>query len=441
MLRNRLTRTAERLAHSRIVAPFIIEAIPGRLEDILYEIRPFTEVKELFPLLQVAKIPSLGPYPVRRIRRFNMVAAILPREIVFRLAENRNVRRIYPDKQMWAFQYPTVPPEGVFEAPHKVVEKITFTSTWWTKRLIGADVANNKGFTGRGILVSVVDTGASRVHEQIRRASFESTTAQYRDENGHGTWCVSCVGGEISIDEYLSQRVARRVVCEGMAPRCGLLAVKCLGYYVGTGMTSDIIKAVDISIQRGADVISMSLGGPSEEESPEEDAFYPVLNDTVRHNIIPVVAAGNEGPSENTVASPGALPVVLTVGAYDPITAEIANFSSRGPTNWDDIKPDVIAPGVNIDSGTVGVCDTAGDGVPSRYSPISGTSMATPHVAGLVALMRESMSRLLGRVLTVDEIKRMMEQLGEPKDNDKGWGPITWQMWEQWLSTEYGVHL
>jgi len=254
-------------------------------------------------------------------------------------------------------------------------------------------------------------------------------------------WCVSCVGGTKTIDEYLSTRSGRTVYCEGMAPRCRLLAVKCLGYYIGTGMTSDIIDAMDLSFSRGADIISMSLGGASEEATPEDDPFYPVLEELTKNNVIPVVAAGNEGPDESTLSSPGCLPQSLTVGAYDPVTGEIAEFSSRGPTRWNDTKPDVVAPGVNIDSASVGVCDTAGDGIPSRYSPISGTSMATPHIAGLVALMRQSLLQLTGKILTTEEIKMMMSQLGHSKDNTSGWGVLDWAKWEMWVETQYGIKL
>jgi len=403
--------------------------------------RPFTEeLRESLPRLFAPAITPFTPHPMRVIPRFNMVAAILPREVIFTLAESPYVDRIYHDQVMYAL-FPTVPDEGVFTAPHKVLEQITFTSTWWTKRLVGADVANEKGFRGRGVLVSIADTGASRVHEQIRRVDFETTMNQYRDENGHGSWCTSCVGGIPMVDNYLSQRARRRVVCEGMAPECGLLAVKCLGYYVGMGATSNIIDAMALSLERGASVVSLSLGGISETRAPQDDPYFVVMEELVKYSVIPIVAAGNSGPGQNTTGTPGAMPQALTVGAYDPITGKVADFSSRGPTNWGDVKPDVVAPGVNIDSGIVGVLDTSGDGVPSRYSPISGTSMATPHVAGLVALMVEAHRRVLGKTLTVDEVKTMMRELGMEKTPTYGWGAITWDLYERWLSTEHGVEI
>jgi len=436
----RLTRLAEMRAHSRIASGFIVETEPGQVRALAADLSPIVETfQEIFPRILERPAPPIGAYPAKVIPRFNMLACILPREVVFQLENFRSVRRVYSDEMMWATQLPTVPDTGVFTAPHKITKEVTFTSTFWTKKLVGADVANSKGFNGRGINVAITDTGASRIHEQIRRVEFDTTTAQHRDENGHGTWCTSCIGGWKARDDYLSKRSGREVLCEGMAPECNLLAIKCLGWGVGCGSTSNIIEAVDLAISRGSDIISMSLGGTSETESPEDDPQYPVFENALEYGIIPVVAAGNSGPGENTVGSPGCLPQVLTIGAWDPVKGGMADFSSRGPTNWGDVKPDVICPGVNIDSAIVGVLDSAGDGVPSRYSPISGTSMATPHAAGLIALMRESFKKILGKTLTVEEIKLMMKELGTEKNNISGWGALTWSKWEQWLSTQYGV--
>ena len=297
-------------------------------------------------------------------------------------------------------------------------------------------------FTSGVGLIRVHNTGCSRVHEQTRRVIFETTIpAQHRDENGHGTHVTSLIGGVVAIDEYLSQRSRRRILCEGMAPRCGLLAIKSLGYIVGMGSTSNIIEALDIAIERGSSIVNLSLGGPCEVETPQEDPYFDVFEEVLRYNVIPVVAAGNSGPASGTIESPGAMPNVLTVGAYDPITGKIAPFSSRGPTRWNAIKPDIVMPGVNIDSATDGVCDTAGDGVPSRYSPLSGTSMATPTAAGLIVLMRQCHRDVLGKILTLDEIKTMMEELGHEKNPTSGWGAMTWLMYEHWLSSQYGVEL
>jgi len=445
MFRDKLSPGARRFAFGRVAAPYIVKAKPGRLAEVLSVVREFAVFHRFMlerPLQLPTKFMPFGALPLRVIRRFNMVSAMLPREAAFYVAELRDVDRIYADRIMWAFQYPTVPPEGIFTISTKVRPEFHFTSTYWTKKVIGADIANQKGFTGRGIKASIVDTGASRTHEQIRRAEFKSELAgQYMDENGHGSWCVACVGGAMARDEISSYRARKTVYCEGMAPECDLLAVKSLGYVVGCGSTSSILRGLEVSLDWGADVISMSLGGPVDFARPEDDAYFEPLETIKRQGIITVVAAGNEGPGPGTIGTPGCHDSVLTVGAYNPITGELADFSSRGPTPWGSIKPDCIAPGVNIDSACVGVLDYAGDHQENRYSAISGTSMATPHVAGLCVLMKQAKRRLVGRDLTLDEVKRMLAELGTPKNNEIGYGPINWSMFETWMETEYGVKL
>jgi len=442
LYKDRLTYPALKLVQSRILSPVIIKARRHQVRMVLDHIVPFVdEMQRTFPRLQRPELLSVTPL-LKVIQRFHLVSAYLPREVIFSLAESPSVERIYPDQLMYAFQFPVVPAEGVYTTTHRIKKEMTFTTTYWVKKIIGADMANEKGFFGQDILACVIDTGASRVHEQLRGIDFESTIpGQYRDENGHGSWCTACVGGVRGIDGYLSRKTGRQVVCEGMAPYCRLLAVKSLGFLIGVGSTSNIIEGIDIALQKGSDIISMSLGGPSETDIPEDDPYLDVFEEVLRYETIPIVAAGNEGDASNTVSSPGCLPNVLCVGAYDPITGKVADFSSRGPTNWGDIRPDVCMPGVMMNSGCVGLCDIAGDGVPSRYSTLSGTSMATPTAAGLVVLMRECHNKILGKTLTLDEIKAMMEQLGKEKDNDSGWGVMTWQLYEHWLSTQYSVEL
>jgi len=427
------------MAHSQVISPVIIKTEPRRLRDTFEFLKPyFEDVRELRPRMFAPTMVPLSPFPFKVIQRFSMIASILPREVIFKLAENRNIKRIYYDKPFRAFDYPTVPDEGMFTAPHRVLKKIEFTSTYWTKRLLGCHLANQKGYKGRGVLVGVVDTGTSRVHEQTRRVLFKTTMKQFRDECGHGTHVASTIGGVHALDDYLSNRAKARVNCEGMAPECGLLSVKCLGFFQGIGSTSNIIEAFDICIADKVNVLNLSAGSDVEGETAEEDIFWEVLNSAIQNGVIVVCAAGNAGPDKGSICSPGVMPQVLTVGAFDPMSGKLADFSSRGPTPWGTIKPDVVAPGVSIDSGIVGVSDKAGDGVPSRYSPLSGTSMATPHVAGLVALMAQAKQQSLGQRLTVDEIKEMMTAYSTGKTNDDGWGMISWEMFSDWMETEYG---
>lgn len=439
----KLTWLAKKRVLQYLVHGYIIEAQPGRLQEVFERVKAVDCFRRF---LRAGFLRTEGEFrplarPARIIPRFNYIAALLPREEIYDLAEDPNIVKIYSDELVWALQFPVVPSEGAYEIM-KAKKLIRFTTTMWTRKILGAETANTKGYTGHGVLVSVIDTGVSRIHEQTRRADFETVLpAQRFDENGHGQWCVSTVGGIHGVDEWMSRTTGKKIECMGMAPNCSLLAIKALGYVVGCGLTSAIIEGMELSLKRGADIVSMSLGGECTVDRPEDDPFYKPLKELVSAGVIPVIAAGNSGPDPKTINSPGCLEEALTVGAYDPITGEIASFSSRGPTPWGSIKPDIIMPGVNIHSGICGVLDFAGDGVPNRYSPISGTSMATPHAAGLIALMRQAHRDVLGRILTVDEIKRMMNELGKTKDNDSGWGPLTWDIYEQWIGTQYGAKL
>jgi len=441
MVYDRLTYLAQKRARQRVATPVIIKVRYGYLKRIAEYLFPYHQqtVKVFTDFLRSA--PIFGIFRV--FPKFDMISAYLSREIIFDLADMNGVEKIYSDEPVFILSYPVVPEEGKFSLVTAEGKKKIFTSTYWTKRLIGADIANMKGFLGEGVTVSVIDTGAARFHRQLPYVEFDTVMPlQQVDGNGHGTWCATCIAGSYDRDDYLSLKTGKQVFCEGMAPYTRLVAIKALGYLIGTGSTSQIIAAIEKSVNDyNTDIISMSLGGEDVPERPEDDPYYPVFERIVAEGVIPVVAAGNSGPREGTINTPGALPQALTVGAYDPLTGKIADFSSRGPTPWGDIKPDCVAPGVNIDSGTTGYLDMTYDRVPSGFTPMSGTSMATPHVAGLVALMREALKKLTGYILTVDEIKRMLSQLGHEKTNVDGWGPITWEMFEQWLSTEYGVEI
>jgi len=430
---------------SKIVSPVILEVHPAHFGEILAELREYALDLGILDLVSSREIPLFSH--VLPIPMFNMIGVVLPREVIFDYAEDFRIVRIYPDEIRYALQYPVVPREGIFTLKRDK-KTITFTSTKWTKKLVGCDVANKKGFTGRYVKVAVLDTGTSFTHEQLRGKieAYSATRTGPQDLNGHGTWCASCIAGRRGVDDVIYRLTKQYVEMEGMAPDADLITIKVLDYIIGAGNDSTIIKGVEMAVSAGAKVISMSLGGREEAHREEDDPYYKVFNDVVARGVIPVIAAGNEGPKPQTVGTPGALSSVLTVGATDPISGEIAPYSSRGPTPWGSIKPDVVAPGGGypdhgIHSAIVGMLDSAGDKLKNRYSPIQGTSMATPHVAGLVTCVVQMYRDVLGAELTVEEIKKMMEALGHPKTNDDGWGFIDWFKFETWVSTQYGVKI
>ncbi|MBM3465205.1 MAG: peptidase S8, partial [Armatimonadetes bacterium] len=184
----------------------------------------------------------------------------------------------------------------------------------------------------------------------------------------------------------------------GTAPEASLVGVKVLDAG-GSGRLSNIIKGIEWTVANRARynirVINMSLGGPAR-GSYKNDPICQAVERAVDAGMVAVVAAGNSGPGAKTVGTPGNDPRVITVGALDDRGTlareddDIAKFSSRGPTPVDALtKPDVLAPGVAITAPTSpGSPLDTNPKVPHEgpwYITISGTSMATPVVAGVVA--------------------------------------------------------
>ncbi len=254
------------------------------------------------------------------------------------------------------------------------------------------------------------------------------------DAHGHGTHVSGTVAGVgLPTDPVFNETY-------GMAPNAQLMEVKVLPGEIGFGRTSWIINGMFYAALHGADVISMSLGGGGEIndgiESPEN--FYVNLI-TDWFGVTFAIAAGNEGPTTNTVHSPGDSDLAITVGAFrssqrwsifygvDSVADTVASFSSRGPRMDGMLDPDVIAPGEMIFS-SLPLWNTVMENNPYRYYGIwDGTSMATPHVSGAVALL---ISYAKQHNLTYNPImiKRALELSAKPVEGatmiDQGFGLI-----------------
>ena len=171
----------------------------------------------------------------------------------------------------------------------------------------------------------------------------------------------------------------------GVAPGAGLLIGKVLDAY-GNGSFDQIMAGMEWAAHSGADVVSMSLGTPyaTDGTDPLSQLVDRLTEET---GTLFVVAAGNAGPDEGTVSAPGAATSALTVGAVDKQDAA-AWFSSRGPRIGDDrlIKPEIAAPGVDIIAARA-KGTSLGNLLDETYTSMSGTSMATPHIAGAAAIL------------------------------------------------------
>ncbi|MBF6555479.1 MAG: S8 family serine peptidase [Acidimicrobiales bacterium] len=267
----------------------------------------------------------------------------------------------------------------------------------------------------------------------------------------HNTWCLSALGGTLYQDHAFSQVAGVPVLCEGMAPLCGLLAIKALDFVIGTAPTSILLSALEMALAQKVDVLSLSWGGPVSGATPAADPFYPAMAALDAAGVLVFAAAGNSGPGASTLDSPGALPQPVTVGAWNALSnsfnpmfgaaGSVCNFSSRGPTPWGAVKPDCVAPGAIIDSGVSAFSEMAVSYTqrPHEANAIAGTSMSTPQAAGIGVLARQAHAKLLGKTLTSAEVKAMLVAANGPPNNVYGSGALTWDVYRAWLSTQYGV--
>lgn len=258
------------------------------------------------------------------------------------------------------------------------------TQVPWGIKAIYNDISLTKSSGGDGIKVAVLDTGVDKTHvdlvqnvEQCKNFTTSSTyvNGSCADRNGHGTHVSGTVlanGGSNGQGVY------------GVAPEAELWAYKVLGDN-GSGYSDDIAAAIrhaaDEGTRTGSKVIvSMSLGS-----SGKDTLISNAVDYAYSKGVLVVAAAGNSGPSSNTIGYPGALVNAVAVAALENVqsngTYRVADFSSRGnPATAGDYviqerDVEVSAPGASIES-------TWPNG---RYNTISGTSMATPHVSGLAA--------------------------------------------------------
>ncbi|MGW0828144.1 S8 family peptidase [Streptomyces sp. NPDC002845] len=248
---------------------------------------------------------------------------------------------------------------------------------------IGAPKAWSAGYDGKGVTIAVLDTGVDTTHpdlkSQVTASKNFSEARDATDKFGHGTHVASIAAGT-------GAKSGGKF--KGVAPGAKILNGKVLDD-TGFGDDSGIIAGMDWAVEQGADVVNLSLGGG---DTAEVDPMEAQINKlSAEKGTLFAVAAGNSGDfGEQTVGSPGTAEAALTVGAVDDAD-KLASFSSRGPGADGQIKPDVTAPGVEITAasakGSV-IAREVGEN-PAGYLTIDGTSMATPHVAGAAAILKQ----------------------------------------------------
>ena len=291
------------------------------------------------------------------------------------------------------------------------------------RELVGASYAYGLGCDGAGIGVAVLDSGMDTRHPDLKGRlayayNFLNHTEDVFDDCGHGTHVSGIIGGT---------GVASGGRYQGLAPRCHFITLKVLDR-MGNGSSKTVIEALRWLIAHGREynvrLINISVGSTAEGFSVKS-GLLETVEAAWDAGFVVCCAAGNKGPKRSTITVPGTSPKVITVGCSDDnrvvqvMGAQKANYSGRGPTNACICKPDVTAPGSYLVSCNAGWQKRGA----KAYATKSGTSMATPVVAGCIAL-------LLGREpgLTNKEVKLRLrtscQDLGLPR-NQQGWGMIS----------------
>jgi len=241
-------------------------------------------------------------------------------------------------------------------------------------------------FSGKGIRVAVLDTGMDLGHpdfasRKIVSRSFVPNQA-VQDGHGHGTHCIGTSCGPIN---------PAQLPRYGIAGEAAIFVGKVLSNQ-GSGGDSAIIAGINWAVENKCAVVSMSLSAPAAVGQAPSQVFEQVARRALQQGTLLIAAAGNESHRPgvvNPVGHPANCPSILAVAALD-VNMRVASFSNGG-INANGGQIDIAGPGVDVYSSWP---------MPRRYSTISGTSMATPHVAGIAALYAQSSSSLRGDALS-----------------------------------------
>lgn len=281
---------------------------------------------------------------------------------------------------------------------------------WGIERVYNdSTITNTSG--GTGVKVAVLDTGVYKDHLDLRDNVIDCKDTTKRgikngcaDGNGHGTHVSGTIlanGGNDGKGIY------------GVAPEAKLMAIKVCGNS-GSCWNDDVAAGIRYAADHGANIISMSLGGDTQSTLISDAIDY-----TVGKGVLVIAAAGNDGPADGSIDYPGANVNVVAVGAID-LAENVPYWSSRGINDGDYIveekEVEFGAPGVSVESTWNNGC----------YYTISGTSMATPHIAGLAAKLWQG-SALATRT-NLQTLAKLHDLYLEGDDSATGFGlPIAQQ--------------
>ncbi len=376
----------------------------------------------------------------------NSICCYATKDVIHSLEERRDVMTVYQCEEV----------HGLFD------EEITLTDSGDNREIaenllkVNVDKAWELGFTGQGVLIAIIDTGVEMSHADLQGRLWDGGTAYphhgydfYSDDDdpsdtqGHGTHVAGTLVG-----------TGASGTRTGVAPDAEIMVLKVFHGEDNLSEATLWVEAMQFALDHGADVLNMSLGQPLPNAGTKL-MLRQACDNTLAAGVVAAVCAGNSrqiqmlAPVPNNIWSPGDCPppylhedqmvnaggtsCVICVGAVDNNDV-LGGFSSEGPSTWTDvtqfndypyisgsptqiglIRPDVCAPGVNIKSLDFNTSN--------GYCLKSGTSMATPMVAGTIALMLSKEPEL-----TPAQIDEILENTAVPltshKSNDFGSGRI-----------------
>ena len=372
-------------------------------------------------------------------------------------AENIDELTLITDLKLVEWQAPVYPMLDTAVKAVKVRESSEYNPVVW-----------DKGLYGEGINVAVLDTGVDNEHETfdvfedqgVRRfiagmncdggcptdenGNYQFTTEEDSNEDpddfdGHGTHVASTVLGMGGDDDEDGDGEIDFI---GVAPGARLIDMKVMADW-GSGSAADINEAIEACIENvntdwendgeknnGVQIMSMSLGTTS--DSDGTDSQSQLVNQANAAGIAVIIAMGNDGDEE--VPSPAAADWSIAVGAIDNNDNvnrnddDLASYSNYGPRQddgdsdrWDELKPSVVAPGSDIRA-AAGHANFFGDSNAQGWSTLSGTSMATPIVAGLAALLLEA-DGSLKPTSTTNGVRDRLQDFSEAWDGEHDGSP------------------
>ena len=417
-----LSQKTKRVADKSIKREIVVSELKDLSEEIQSDVLSVLKAEELNG--NVSEINCLWIA--------NSINCKATRDVIYKLSSHPDIKALGYNKEIQV-----ISPEEVKEVSSAEVEKLRATAAHHILT-INADDVWSQGYTGKNVVVAVLDSGTNYEHKDIESNLWEgevdgqlvngwnfiADNSDISDDNGHGTHCAGIVCGN-----------GTSGTSTGVAPDAKLMTVKIVGG-AGTGTPADMLSGVQFAVENGANILSMSLGFKKTQLSVAQiEAIRSTFDNVLSVDVIVCAAAGNDGNSwgaPNNVDYPAACPApwsnpdqtlkgglssVVCVGGSDLIGS-----SSQGPSTWEGtsyndypynegasmglIRPDISAPGNLLYSLNHLQSD--------KYRMLSGTSQSTPVVAGVMALMLEKNS-----TLTPAQISEIIETTAASKPATK----------------------